>query len=684
MSNIPGLNPSQPATPIQQTSPQPLQRPRSNSAPTQLSSPKSFASGTKAPVLSGPEMQTQVSAKIDQTSSEQITKKAAFVPQPQMLKEMKARIMQPETQAMLKTIDQGNRAKVLDPLKQDHQRLQSETHDDGAVQADSNPLAGLKTENKIPTMMKMFAGISDKMDNSLFKSKSLDQAEQLGKQLMGGSISYIGDEVIKTSDLKLMLATRTEADVKNDLATGMGLIKNKYQGTTNYSQLSANKQALVDRIYKGMKSGAQGQEQQIIAQKTAAVSQQIGEAFKAPNGPKAIEFVLRDKNENMLYVAEQMGLLSEENLTLSKNNVNIFSDQILPQLPASTQQILNAAYAKISDSLQASGGQISDVSVKLTDKNGVQHDAPKDFSLNGKTFQATAFLGQGGFGKVFEYTSTGQPAEKLVIKEMLADDDMGRLDISQEIRAHAHLMGPEGKGSPHIVNLQGVLKGSEGKFFMVMDKAETDLEKGLEKLHDNGLNQLDSRQKNLLARFVAREAMESLKYVQTDMNTQHMDIKPANMLIGPEGQIVVADFGSSVTNHEVWDGKRKEDGAKVGLTPTYEAPESSAKNRQLSQKYDTWSIGVMMHNIVGADFNKGQALAGQARQTSDSQKNLTGFDIIVNQLNHPDPSQRPTLSAALAHSYFQDPELNTPELKQLWQALISGNQAEVTRLKDAI
>lgn len=648
-------------------------------------------SGFQRPGLTRPESfvaQTQdknlVQSQIDQVSPEQMRAKAAFVPKPGALLKMQTQITSSETLTKLQALDQSISDKRLNPLKQEYSRLQTETQDDGIIQSIENPLAQIKKvdSSQFKSMMNAFSSLSKDMDKSVFKDKHLKKAEQLASHLMKNPSSRIGGQLIKTDDLKFMLATLPEAEVKEALANGMGLIKSKYQDAS-YNQLSDHKQELVDKVYRGMKSAISGQENHIALAKANEINQIVEQVFKTPNGPKAAEFLVRSDAQNIAYIAKALGLPAQG-----------------PNSPPAVQQLLNSCLNKINSEAQTQCGSVSKETASVQDKYGQTHTPPKTLNLGDKTYTNPTFLGQGGFGKVYSYTNAQDPTDHVVIKEMNGNDDLSRRDIAQEIRAHAHMMGEDGAGHPAVVGLKGVVKAEQNKLFMVMEKAVGDLEDGLEKLHAE-TSPLNSAQKQLLARYVARESLQSLQYVQRDKNAQHMDLKPQNMLLSADGRAMVADFGSTVLDHKIWNGVRQEDKVKTGTTPGYSAPEYMGPGKAIaSEKYDTWSIGVLMHNIMGQEFSvlkdadrfeiskRLEQFAAnpdnKVRQTDDNHKNLDSFDQIVNALNHPDPAKRPTLEAVLQHSFFQDPELNKPELKELWVALINNDQTKVMELKDKL
>lgn len=71
----------------------------------------------------------------------------------------------------------------------------------------------------------------------------------------------------------------------------------------------------------------------------------------------------------------------------------------------------------------------------------------------------------------------------------------------------------------------------------------------------------------------------------------HLDIKPSNILIANTGSIKVIDYGIS-------QGSTQEREDKIMGTPMYMAPEQFDLNKDLDNRTDIYSLGVLLHQMV--------------------------------------------------------------------------------------
>ncbi|HEX6518726.1 MAG TPA: serine/threonine-protein kinase [Streptosporangiaceae bacterium] len=103
-------------------------------------------------------------------------------------------------------------------------------------------------------------------------------------------------------------------------------------------------------------------------------------------------------------------------------------------------------------------------------------------------------------------------------------------------------------------------------------------------------------------------------YAAHSAGVLHRDVKPANIVLGPEGRVILTDFGiaKAVDSPELTTT-----GMLVG-SPSYTAPER-ARGENADEAADLWAVGASLYTAVEGrpPFDRGDALASLTAVVSD-------------------------------------------------------------------
>jgi hypothetical protein len=140
----------------------------------------------------------------------------------------------------------------------------------------------------------------------------------------------------------------------------------------------------------------------------------------------------------------------------------------------------------------------------------------------------------------------------------------------------------------------------------------------------------------------------------------HRDVKPSNIMVGPDGTVKLADFGIA----SVKDDPRITTTGLVLGSPSYMAPEQ-AEGLGSGPEADLWALGAALYFAVEGEppFDRGQALPTLHAVLSDeprTPRRAGALEPVVLSLLAKDPAARP----------------GPPELRRMLESLAAGTGLE--------
>ena len=221
-------------------------------------------------------------------------------------------------------------------------------------------------------------------------------------------------------------------------------------------------------------------------------------------------------------------------------------------------------------------------------------------------YRLTRLLGAGGFGEVYLaehlYRSNTQVAIKIL--PQLAQDDL-----------HSFLIEARTFRLKHSNIVQVLDFGVEGRIpFIVMEYAPNGT---LRQRHPKGT-------RVLLPTIVSyvKQVASALQYAH-DERLVHRDVKPENMLIGVQNQVLLSDFGIATIAH----GTASQSVEAMAGTIPYMAPEQIQGHPRSAS--DQYSLGVVVYQWLCGDYPFHGTLT----------------DVAMQHLTMPPPSLREKVSA---------------------------------------
>ena len=201
-------------------------------------------------------------------------------------------------------------------------------------------------------------------------------------------------------------------------------------------------------------------------------------------------------------------------------------------------------------------------------------------------------LGEGGMGEVYRAhdKTLGRHVAIKVLPEAFTKDLERLARFEREARLLASL------NHPHVAGIFG-LEASEGRRFLVLELAEGET---LKNKLDRGTQPIDE------ALETCRQVAEGLEAAH-EKGIIHRDLKPGNIMIAPEGNVKILDFG--LAKAFVWEktaidiassptitAEMTKPGVLLG-TAAYMSPEQ-ARSRAIDKKTDIWAFGCLLYECL--------------------------------------------------------------------------------------
>ena len=258
--------------------------------------------------------------------------------------------------------------------------------------------------------------------------------------------------------------------------------------------------------------------------------------------------------------------------------------------------------------------------------------------INGR-YEVRKHVGRGGMTDVFSARDLllDRPVAIKVLLPEFATDESFVERFRREAQSAANL------SHPNIVNVYDWGKYG-ATFFIAMEQVEGRTLTEILAAHGH----ITARQ----AAEIASEVAAALGFAH-ESGLVHCDIKPANILIGANGQVKVTDFGLARSlSASVQYGPP---GAVLG-TATYFSPEQ-AQGEQPGLRSDLYSLGIVMYEMVAGEppFTEESAVAIAYKQVKEAPQSLrelvpdipVGYERIVHRLLAKDPELRYPDASAL-------------------------------------
>jgi len=202
-------------------------------------------------------------------------------------------------------------------------------------------------------------------------------------------------------------------------------------------------------------------------------------------------------------------------------------------------------------------------------------------------------IGRGGMGRVFlaeQQTPTFRRVVALKVLDRLAGHGLG--GSGEEARILASLE------HPGIARFYDAGQAEDGRQYLALEYVEG--EDMLAFVHRRGAG-IRKRVELFL------QLLDAVDFAHRRL-VVHRDLKPGNVLVGPDGNAKLLDFGISRIVHPGDEGDATRTGQRA-LTPAYASPEQ-LRGERAAVASDVYSLGVMLYEVLAGrrPFDRSAAL----------------------------------------------------------------------------
>ena len=261
-------------------------------------------------------------------------------------------------------------------------------------------------------------------------------------------------------------------------------------------------------------------------------------------------------------------------------------------------------------------------------------------------------LGHGGMGAVFEarHVSLNTQAAVKVLSAGLESREAFRQRFRREAEMQAQLR------HPNVARVLDYLEDG-GQWFLVLEYLD----------HGSLADHLSRGESVSRQQAVAwmRDALAGLGHAH-EKGIVHRDVKPANLMFGARGEVVVMDFG--IARAGTAPGLTAT-GITVG-TPQYMSPEQIMTPNQVDGRADIYSLGIVLYELL------------VGRRPFESRSEFSVLQAHVSEppppLHSIDPTIPPELEAVVMRALAKAPEQRYADCAAMIRALDLVSGAAVT------